>query len=90
MSEFKGTKTNWIVDYKTENTFVIKSLIVNGEIARVFSESEITQEQMHYNAKLISCAPQMLKMLKKVLEENHCTPDLDKEIQQLIKKSTTL
>lgn len=35
-------------------------------------------------------APEMLEMLKKVLDENHCTPDLDKEIEQLIKEATEL
>jgi len=31
---------------------------------------------------------EMLKMLEKVLKENHCTPDLDKEINELISKIT--
>ena len=33
---------------------------------------------------------EMLEMLKKVLKENHCTPDMDKEIEQLIKEATEI
>jgi len=100
--EFKGTKGGWKIENKTLNTTVIYSDGVYGEIARVFSENAIDREQMKANAKLISCAPEMLEMLDRVLKiygrgyepkenaEDTVGSILYKEIEQLIQKATTL
>jgi len=100
MSEFKGTKGEWNLIKNSAYFEVSTDLWGNGKgltvgvffqrIENGKLENDSHCEESHANAKLISCAPEMLEMLKKVLEENHCTPDLDKEIEQLIQKATTL
>lgn len=81
MTEFKGTKGKWVYDYEQESI-----LSENGYIiADIFP---IGQEA---NALLISKAPEMLEMLKLIVDE--CFIDhepLELKIKQLIKEATEL
>jgi hypothetical protein len=90
MSEFKGTKGDWVLIDKTSNTKVITTRGICGDIARVFKEGYISQKEMKANAKLISCAPEMLGMLIRFVNSD----DLDitdfMDAKELIKKATEL
>jgi len=77
--EFKGTKQSEIyADGKSSSD--------------VFKRAHITDFLAGYNKAIEdTSAPEMFEMfemLQKVLKENHCTPDLDKEIQRLLTKIT--
>jgi predicted HD phosphohydrolase len=81
MSEFKGTKGEWKVDY-------------GGEITsnnRFICDCATLTEEDRYNAQLISCAPEMLEMLQDIANtlENGDTPHVY-QIQDLITKATTI
>ena len=83
--EFKGTKEKWQVR-DLETHFLIECDSPNWSICNTITDLE----QDRANAFLISKAPEMLEMLKEVLKENHCTPDLDNKIEKLIKEATEL
>jgi predicted HD phosphohydrolase len=81
MSEFKGTKGEWKVDY-------------GGEITsnnRFICDCATLTEEDRYNAQLISCAPEMLEMLQDIANtlENGDTPHVY-QIRDLITKATTI
>lgn len=85
MNEFKGTKGEWKADY-------------GGEITsnnRFICDCAILTEEDRYNAQLISCAPEMLEMLKTVSKElwkdgiSGSTSLVDR-IDSLITKATTI
>lgn len=88
MSEFKGTKGEWMV---YEDAVYSEGSGTDGNIICEAPVSwEISMRKWKANAKLISCAPEMLEMLKDVLsgmnnENFEITGD---EIEQLIKKAT--
>lgn len=96
MSEFKGTGGTWSV--LGEKYFTIESKVQHERhivpivtIATVNSSFRPTEEAKA-NAKLISKAPEMLEMLKKVEEEQceygHVTSETHCEIIDLIKEAT--
>lgn len=87
MNEFKGTIGRWEINHRASRNVRCDNVSVANCSAGQSGELEVEER---YNALLISKAPEMLKMLKKVLAENHCTPDTDKEIEQLIKEATEL
>jgi predicted HD phosphohydrolase len=81
MSEFKGTKGEWKVDY-------------GGEITsnnRFICDCATLTEEDRYNAQLISCAPEMLEMLQDIANtlENGDTPHVY-QIRDLITKATPI
>lgn len=87
-NEFKGTKGKWLVDEKLV-------------FANDYFQTHICQMSIAYNdeinkanALLISKAPQMLEMLKRVLEVNkHHNFNghlINNEIEQLINEATTI
>ena len=82
MSNFKGTKGKWqFVRY--EKTFAIETFgITNWTILQTITN----QPQDEANAKLISCAPEMLEMLE--LLTNVYSADNIEKAKQLIKKAT--
>jgi len=98
--ETKFTKGKWeIRSYysKLESTIhtdkkricEVKSFSINTYQGKYFC-ADPSIEERQANALLISKAPEMFEMLVNVLKENHCTPDLDKQIEQLLKEATEL
>jgi len=88
--EFKGTKGNWAV-YNNSVTRkgklgIIMSWDEKGqnpiEVASVYTN------QAEANAKLISCAPEMLEMLKDIVEQENVSQSCHDSIYDLIKKAT--
>lgn len=95
MENFKGTKGKWkleqtryanCITIKNEEDQYIAMLSLNVVRPCLMKEQEVINEA---NAKLISCAPEMLEMLEKVSEINF-NEEIQKEIKQLIKKATEL
>jgi hypothetical protein len=97
--EFRGTTGEWITDtYTSENgreTTIVCNTDYNSERTDLhirFSAIEETEKQTNRaNALLISKAPEMLAMLKKIYFGNdYKNPSLHMEIKQLIKEATEL
>jgi hypothetical protein len=92
--EFKGTKGKWEVD-KYNNVFSKYQLpiavVYDGSTAHN-SFKESNKDICKANAKLISCAPEMLDMLIKSYENlnGYCPEKIFEEIEQLIKKATEI
>ena len=97
MSEFKGTKGNWKYEVKSRknSTSITVQIpereswnreLVLGVLDREDDCGDPTccRTEEHANAKLISCAPEMLEMLERVLTAKFTC----EEIKQLIKKAT--
>lgn len=89
--EFKGTKGKWYIDSFDDITTDDHC----NDIVCVKPEDWIeSMKKWDANALLISKAPEMLNMLKRVGEQAHLlgciTPDTHKEIIQLIKEATKL
>ena len=87
MSEFKGTKGKW--EYFNGGTF--REVQIKKPLKSICAVNPNIEEH-EANAKLISCAPEMLEMLKDILsgmnnENFEITGD---EIENLIKKATEL
>jgi len=64
MSEFKGTKGKWTTSADEKHNF---------SIVKVFGNTHINEEEQHFNLKLIAHAPELLEMVKLLvdrLEEN--------------------
>ena len=80
MSEFKGTIGNWEIVREGLQKYI------NSE-NRYIAEVWFGNEEHNSNAKLISCAPEMLEMLNKILEKDF---DFDyyTQIENLINKAT--
>jgi hypothetical protein len=96
--EFKGTKGKWeLSNNKTHGRQMIDLGEFKGSIDVWYhSGDSMTKEEAEANALLISKAPEMLEMLKKI---NHTITlhgkidngsDLHKNLTQLIKESTEL
>ncbi len=97
MSEFKGTKGKWKCNIHMSGD-------MTHEVRRVDSDNGIAicvvrtnnHDQSRSNAQLISKSPDMLAMLKKVLDNlSPEFPDKNQaliisEIEQLIKEATTI
>lgn len=99
MSEFKGTKGKWIISgigyANPENRNTGVHYVTNGDEFGMIDiwfgdlHTSKTKEEALANAKLIGCAPEMLKMLI-MLKDNHDL-DLDHDnVERLIKKATEL
>jgi len=99
MSKFKGTKGEWEIKYsESKDAFNIVGTIVGGhyKIARIpylvtkslIEVNRREKQEAEANAKLISCAPEMLEMLIKL--NNFCTMKIEdrNELEELIKKAT--
>jgi len=105
MSEFKGTKGKWDIrptQALNENGKPLFYDIVIGGSSFISTHRNeyinIGDEQQLANAKLISCAPEMLEMLNKIIifitknkDKNYMIKLLEREVselEQLIKKAT--
>ena len=83
MSEFKGTKGKWQVTPMVN--------VSDGKKMICATQDNGTQEEMKANALLISKSPEMLEILKIILEGKCDIPEWKKEMaKQLIKEATEL
>lgn len=103
MAEFKGTKGPWKIDNHAGifNQGGLYQIPISGndrknrQVSNVFGVNKVEGKA---NAKIISCAPEMLEMLKEVLElleENQgeakfYTKGHFVKLSNLIKKATDL
>lgn len=102
--EFKGTKGKWEIigepfideegKYGYHGWFDIKSGETTAAIVNAYNFFNIEFEEAKANALLISKAPEMLEMLKKVLDVNeHHGFDghsINKQIEKIIREATEL
>ena len=97
--EFRGTTGEWVTEtYTSENgreTIIVCNTDYNSNTTDIhvrFSAIDETEKQTNRaNALLISKAPEMLEMLKKIYFGNdYKNPSLHMEIKQLIKEATEL
>jgi hypothetical protein len=93
--EFKGTKGEWVSMILDISDF--KQVCVGKDKGKAichlwFEFDEGITEEVKANAKLISCAPEMLEMLIKAYENlnGYCPEKIFEEIEQLIKKATEI
>ena len=88
MSEFKGTKGKWEIEYLAEEE--CSRAVINNGLIDVWS-IRTTFEEANANALLISKAPEMLEMLEKAERTLREVYECDTtEMQQLIKEATEL
>ena len=80
--EFKGTKGNWEVKRK------LNVVVGTQPLCDAWSFGDICSEEASYNAKLISCALEMLEMLD-LLTTVYSADNIEKA-KLLIKKATTI
>jgi type II secretory pathway component GspD/PulD (secretin) len=89
MSEFKGTQGKW-TSLKPQDgngfVYVNNEYLTTGTIATCYGDGEEPQA----NALLISKAPEMLEMLKKILDNSDVPNVIYDEAKQLIKEATEL
>jgi len=79
------TKGKWEIK-KYSN---VTNLWIKGD-EPVCTINSSTDEEAKANAQLIAHAPEMLKMLIDILEQENITQSAHDEIQQLITKATTI
>lgn len=93
MSEFKGSKGKWI---NKENPISVNQMYVTAKhsiICRLNNSDFDSDEEMDYNALLISKAPEMLEMLKRCeywISACNENANILKDISELIKEATEL
>lgn len=98
--KFKGTKGRWLMDLDKSHIHETKINTKEYRICEVKHYSskihktllECTIEEGKYNALLISKAPEMLEMLKGLLNESNdiVHSEIKKDIEKLIKEATEL
>lgn len=98
--KFKGTQGKWELSIDNDNIVVYKEstsfAIIKSSQEQELNGADYNVNEYKYNAKLISCAPELLEMVNKVhelLEEHQPNWYLlghHKEIQNLLEKSTTI
>jgi len=93
MSEFKGTTGKWEFVHTNQHPTEEKewhSVVQMPKIAISITNTKfLSKEESKANAKLIACAPEMLEMLKDILETiRECETPRLYEIEELIKKAT--
>jgi hypothetical protein len=95
--EFKGTKGKWESEDFSKEDFIIKSTDENNMRTDVCSVHKYSSHDTDFealaNAKLIACAPELLEMLKNILqavENSNIESDVIsiEELEQLIKRAT--
>lgn len=88
MSEFKGTKGKWFIDENRDVITEIKDYM--GDIVCLKPEEwEESMENWEANALLISKAPEMVEMLRKLYTEDLLKDNAD-DVLKLIKEATEL
>jgi hypothetical protein len=99
-TEFKGTKGDWVIgkdipnglDELKGNIQILSSCSLKWDIACVFTDVNFNKNDKiaESNAKLISCAPEMLQLLEYFLEQNMLSVAGEELAEQLIIKATTI
>ena len=94
-NQFKGTKSPWLIKGKSRIGSICinvngSSIDVWNDVVNQYGET-VTEEEATANAKLISCAPELLEMLQE-LYASGCRVTIEKSIQikELITKATTI
>lgn len=98
MSEFKGTKGPWVVGKTKRGHRKISAqrwayFCKVYTLTETFTESErkIYDEISKANAQLISKAPEMLEMLKYLIDDEQLSSEaMIEEVKQIIKEATTI
>lgn len=87
--EFKGTKGEWLADALIDDGIMLRDENCTRDIATIwrYEDSFLEKQEMQANAKLIACAPEMLKMLIKM---RYRFDNIDLELEELITKATTI
>ena len=90
--EFKGTKGKWV---KTQGTFETDLIMVSSEFGVICDiRKSLPLNEQQPNALLISKAPEMLEMVKKLMaympKKNIRDANMYYEALQLIKEATTI
>ena len=99
--EFKGTKGKWIIAQNNVNIWADNTKVANCDNNSQASMYRIKdEEEMKYNALLISKAPEMLEMLKELVKSaddmfNNGEPSetyyqLINKTEKIIKEATEL
>lgn len=101
--EFKGTKGKWLITEKDSNGIIKSTDAINiqqnehdfFDICAVWRDAGFNPEEPRANALLISKAPEMLQMLKRVKDWYDSDDIINdhlpiEEIKQLIKESTEI
>jgi hypothetical protein len=94
--EFKGTKVKWVKEITKKNKITVKIGNRVIELGTLYEDdcrvASCCKLEENANALLISKAPEMLEMLKKIQAETdpHGNSKRWNEIQQLIKEATEL
>lgn len=100
--EFKGTKGKWSVERKEDTVYDQEVFAIstptNEEFITVWNGVDIFEEAQEANALLISKAPEMLEMLRKLTQQlhtysqiwGHDESKLIGDSERLIKEATEL
>lgn len=88
--EFKGTKGEWTVRGNFKCLEVFSSYGTLCAIARQSSIDSNVDSQAEANAKLISCALEMLEVLKDILDASYLPEHVNDQIKSTISKATTI
>lgn len=92
MEKFKGTRGEWVLE-KNNHFYEVYAGVLHFN-AMIFCNSGNHSDENKANAKLISCAPEMLYLLQECLDTFSCVEFTDKDlksrIEKLITKATTI
>lgn len=89
MQKFKGTKGEWYLAKRGVSIWHPNN--VGRRLALVDTKELNPDLEELANAQLISCAPEMLEMLKSILASEHIKGTVEEsKIKQIIKKATTI
>jgi hypothetical protein len=88
--EFKGTKGKWYCYRKTDQHKVESIMTQSQEV--ICDIRYLFNEQSEANAKLISCAPEMLDFIQSLIGESEdlVHTEIQKQATELIKKATEI
>lgn len=87
MSEFKGTKGKW--EYSNKNDYFHEVIIKEPNLKSVCAVNSNLKE-VKANALLISKAPEMLEMLKRIMRTYDKGTQTYLDCQQLTKQATEI
>ena len=85
MSEFKGTKGKWEIEFDTAS---LQKHIKCGN--KYIAEVSFGNVENNSNAKLIESAPEMLGFLYSIESSENTPAEYRRQAKQLIKKATEL
>lgn len=88
--EFKGTEGEWKIDHDDAAIYSEhdEKLIEGNIICIAPIDWEESMKTWEANAKLISCAPEMLEQLKEMLDASYLPEHVNEDIKYLLTKAT--